>query len=142
MCTTANGTQHILERDPGFLFVSSHQMPCYPGTGAAHETGVAGNVVNMPLAPGDGGAAFRRVWSDVGLPALRAFAPELLILSAGFDAHRADPLAQLCLDTEDYGWITDELMGMCGRVVSVMEGGYDLKALAASAALHVRRMGG
>ena len=135
-----NGTQHIFQADPDLFYASSHQMPCYPGTGAAHETGVAGNVVNMPLAPGDGGAAFRRIWSDTGLPALRAFAPELLIISAGFDAHRADPLAQLCLDTPDFGWITDQLMATCGRVVSVMEGGYDLAALAASSSLHVRRL--
>ena len=135
-----NGTQHIFQNDPELFYASSHQMPCYPGTGAAHETGVAGNVVNMPLAPNDGSVAFRRVWSEVGLPALSAFAPELLIISAGFDAHRADPLAQLCLDTADFGWITDQLMAACPRVVSVMEGGYDLAALAASAALHVRRL--
>ena len=135
-----NGTQHIFEADPDLFYASSHQMPCYPGTGAAHETGVSGNVVNMPLSPGDGGVAFKRAWSDVGLPALRVFAPELLIISAGFDAHRADPLAQLLLDTADFGWITDELLASCTRVVSVMEGGYDLSALAASAALHVRRL--
>ncbi len=135
-----NGTQHIVEADPDLFYASSHQMPCFPGTGAAHETGMAGNVVNMPLAPGDGGAAFRRVWSDVGLPALRDFAPDLLIISAGFDAHHADPLAQLCVNTDDFGWITDQLLAACERTVSVMEGGYDLKALAASAALHVRRL--
>ncbi len=136
-----NGTQHMFEADPDLFYASSHQMPCYPGTGAAQETGV-GNVVNMPLAPGEGGAAFRRAWSETGLPALRAFAPELLVISAGFDAHRADPLAQLCVDTEDFGWITEALLAACPRTVSVMEGGYDLAALADCAALHVRRLMG
>ena len=134
-----NGTQHMFEGDADLFYASSHQMPCYPGTGAAHETGV-GNIVNLPLRPGDGSGAFRRVWSQTGLPALRAFAPELLIVSAGFDAHLADPLAQLTLETEDFGWITDELMASCSRVVSVLEGGYDLQALAASAALHVKHL--
>ncbi len=140
-----NGTQHLLERDADMLYVSSHQMPCYPGTGARRETGVARNVVNMPLAPGDGSAAFRHNWDHIGLPALAAFKPELLLISAGFDAHRADPLAQLLLDTRDFGWITDRLLAVAdasagGRVVSVLEGGYDLDALAASAAEHVRRL--
>ncbi len=136
-----NGTQHILQGDADFFYSSSHQFPCYPGTGKAAETGVANNVVNLPLAPGADGAAFRAAWEQHGLPALRDFAPELLILSAGFDAHRADPLAQLRLDTQDFGWITDQLMASSGgRMVSVLEGGYDLPALAASAALHVRRL--
>jgi acetoin utilization deacetylase AcuC-like enzyme len=135
-----NGTQHMFAADPDLFYASSHQMPCYPGTGAAHETGV-GNIVNLPLRPGDGGAAFRAAWSGTGLPALRAFAPELLIVSAGFDAHRADPLAQLCLDTADFDWITGELLGVCGgKLVSVLEGGYDLAALAACAGVHVRRL--
>ena len=134
-----NGTQHMFQADPELFYASSHQMPCYPGTGAAHETGV-GNIVNLPLRPGDGGAAFRAAWTRTGLPALRAFKPDLLIISAGFDAHLADPLAQLTLETEDFGWITDALMASCSRVVSVLEGGYDLQALAASAALHVRRL--
>jgi len=136
-----NGTQHMFAGDPDLFYASSHQMPCYPGTGAAHETGVAGNIVNLPLDPGAGSVAFRAVWEREGLPALRAFAPELLIVSAGFDAHRADPLAQLRLETADFGWITDELMAACGgRMISVLEGGYDLAALAASAGLHVRRL--
>ena len=99
-----NGTQHLLERDADMLYLSSHQMPCYPGTGRREETGVARNVVNMPLAPGDGSTVFRHSWDYVGLPALSAFKPELLLISAGFDAHRADPLAQLRLDTHDFGW--------------------------------------
>ena len=140
-----NGTQDIFERDPDLFYASSHQSPCYPGTGDASEQGIANNVVNMPLRPGTDGAGFRTAWERVGLPALEAFAPELLIISAGFDAHRADPLAQLRVDTEDFGWITDRLLAVAdrccaGRVVSILEGGYDLDALAASAALHVRRL--
>ncbi len=134
-----NGTQHMFQADADLFYASSHQMPCYPGTGAARETGV-GNIVNLPLPPGSGSAAFRAAWSRHGLPALRAWAPELLIISAGFDAHLADPLAQLELETGDFGWITDELLASAPRVVSVLEGGYDLTALAASAALHVRRL--
>ena len=140
-----NGTQDILWSHPNMLYVSSHQAPCYPGTGAPEERGVANNVLNLPLPPGATGADFRRVWERVGLPALDVWAPELLILSAGFDAHRADPLAELRLDTEDFGWFTDELVAVAdkhcgGRLVSVLEGGYNLQALAASAALHVRRL--
>jgi acetoin utilization deacetylase AcuC-like enzyme len=135
-----NGTQHMFAADPDLFYASSHQMPCYPGTGDAGERG-CGNIVNLPLRPGSGGAAFRAAWSATGLPALVAFAPDLLIVSAGFDAHRADPLAQIALDAEDFGWITDELLAVGGgRLVSVLEGGYDLTALAASAALHVRRL--
>lgn len=136
-----NGTQAMFQRDPALFFASSHQSPCYPGTGEAHERGVAGNIANAPLPPGAGSAEFRRAWSAILLPALAAFAPELLIVSAGFDAHRADPLAQLRLETEDYEWVTGELAGICpGRIVSSLEGGYDLDALAASAAAHVRAL--
>ena len=140
-----NGTQHILENDPDMFYASSHQSPCYPGTGAASERGVADNVVNMPLRPGSGSEQFRQAWEAMALPRLEAFAPELLIVSAGFDAHRADPLADLRLATEDFGWITDRLLAVSdkhcgGKLVSILEGGYDLDALAASAALHVRRL--
>ncbi len=140
-----NGTQDIFERDPDLFYASSHQSPCYPGTGAASERGVADNVLNLPLRPGSGSQPFRQAWEGTALPALDAFAPELLIVSAGFDAHRADPLADLRLETEDFGWITDLLLGVAdrhcgGKLVSVLEGGYDLTALAASAALHVRRL--
>ncbi len=140
-----NGTQDIFEADAELMYVSSHQSPCYPGTGAAGERGIDGNVLNLPLAPGATGVEFRRAWERTGLPALHDFAPELLIVSAGFDAHRADPLAELLLETEDFGWMTDQLLAVAdqhtsGRLVSVMEGGYDLRALAASAALHVRRL--
>jgi acetoin utilization deacetylase AcuC-like enzyme len=137
-----NGTQSLFAADPDLFYGSSHQFPCYPGTGAADETGIAGNVVNVPLAPGSGSVAFRNAWSRVLLPALDQFAPELLIVSAGFDAHKADPLAQLRLETADFAWLTGELLSVAraragGRLVSVLEGGYDLAALAASAAAHV-----
>jgi len=140
-----NGTQDIFYHDPDLFYASSHQLPCYPGTGASAERGVAGNVVNLPLSPGAGSREFREAWEYLGLPALASFAPELLLVSAGFDAHRADPLAQLRLDTPDFGWITDRLVAVAdnccaGRIVSALEGGYDLDALAASASLHVRRL--
>lgn len=140
-----NGTQAIFSNDPNLFYASSHQWPCYPGTGHASERGVADNIVNLTLAPGTGSAAFRQGWESTGFPALDAFAPELLLISAGFDAHRADPLANLQLDERDYAWITTELMHIAarhanGRIVSVLEGGYDLDALAASAAVHVRTL--
>ena len=140
-----NGTQAMFEADGDLFYGSSHQSPCYPGTGAREERGCADNIVNVPLPPGADGAAFRAAWSGAILPALDRFAPELLIVSAGFDAHRADPLAQLRLDVEDFAWITRELMTIAerhagGRIVSVLEGGYDLDALAASAAAHVREL--
>ena len=140
-----NGTQAVVSNDPGILFISSHQHPCYPGTGHASEHGVANNVVNMPLPPGTGSAAFRQAWTEKALPALDRFAPELLLVSAGFDAHHADPLAQLELETDDFRWITRALMDVAdrhcqGRVVSLLEGGYDLAALGQSAAAHVRTL--
>jgi len=140
-----NGTQEIFYSDKSLFYGSSHQFPCYPGTGSERERGVADNVVNAPLPPGSTGAAFRAAWLEKILPALDRFAPELLIVSAGFDAHKADPLAQLRLETEDFGWITTKLLELAdkhcgGRLVSVLEGGYDLDALAASAAVHVRTL--
>ncbi|MDR3528980.1 MAG: histone deacetylase family protein [Rhodopila sp.] len=140
-----NGTQAMFAADPDLFYASSHQSPSYPGTGEPWEQGVAGNIVNAPLYPRDGGPAFRAAWSDIILPALDKFAPGLLIISAGFDAHVADPLAQLRLETADFAWITEQLVSMAdkhcgGRVVSVLEGGYDLNALAASAAVHVRAL--
>jgi len=140
-----NGTQAMFFDDPDLFYASSHQSPCYPGTGDAREHGVAGNIVNAPLAPRSDGAAFRAAWRDVILPALDRFAPELLIISAGFDAHRDDPLAQLRVETEDFAWLTTALAELAnrhcgGRVVSVLEGGYDLDALAESAAAHVRAL--
>lgn len=140
-----NGTQAMFADDPDLFYASSHQSPCYPGTGESWERGVANNVINTPLRPRDGSAAFRAAWSRTILPLLDAFAPGLLIVSAGFDAHIDDPLAQLRLETPDYAWITDELVAIAdrhcgGRIVSVLEGGYDLSALAASAAVHVRSL--
>ena len=140
-----NGTQDIFESDPDLFYASSHQSPCYPGTGDASERGTANNILNVPLRPGDGSAAFRLAWGREIIPELDRFAPGLLIISAGFDGHKADPLAQLRLETADYGWITQELVRVAerhcgGRVVSVLEGGYDLHALAASAVAHVRAL--
>ncbi len=140
-----NGTQDVFYDDPSLFYASSHQFPCYPGTGAASERGAADNVVNVPLAPETGSKEFRAAWSDTLLPALDRFAPELVIVSAGFDAHKADPLAQLRLETADFAWITERLLQTAGRhsggrMVSVLEGGYDLDALAASVAVHVRAL--
>jgi acetoin utilization deacetylase AcuC-like enzyme len=139
-----NGTQAVAEKDASLFFASSHQFPLYPGTGAAEETGL-GNVVNAPLRPGTDGAGFRRAFETRILPALDAFAPELLLVSAGFDAHRADPLAGLELEEPDFGWVTARLLEAAarhaqGRMVSVLEGGYDLHALAGSAAAHVEAL--
>ena len=138
-----NGTQDCFWDDGTLFYGSTHQSPFYPGTGAANETGAAGNIVNVPLPPMSGSQAFRLGMTRTLLPALEAFAPELLLISAGFDAHRADPLAQLLLDEADYTWITERLLEIAqrhagGRVVSTLEGGYDLVALGASAAAHVR----
>ena len=137
-----NGTQDLLWDEPRALFVSSHQMPLWPGTGAASERGAHDNVLNIPLAPGTEGAAFRAAW-EPALARLDALRPDLVLVSAGFDAHRADPLAQLALTEADFVWITRALCQLAdrhagGRLVSVLEGGYDLPALAASVAAHVR----
>ena len=136
-----NGTQDLVEDDPRILFCSTHQMPLYPGTGAAHETGV-GNVLNCPLPDGAGSKAFRDVMEQVVLPRVDAFAPQLIIISAGFDAHSDDPLAGMNLVEGDFTWVTEKLCDLAdrhceGRVVSSLEGGYDLSALGASAAAHV-----
>jgi len=140
-----NGTQDIFWNDPDLFYASSHQHPCYPGTGMAHERGIAGNILNMPLEPGSDGEAFRVAWGAGIIPALRAFGPQLLIISAGFDAHARDPLAQLRLREPDFAWVTEMLLAVAdefcpGRVVSLLEGGYDLDALAASAAVHVKAL--
>ncbi|MFT8246388.1 histone deacetylase family protein [Roseomonas sp. BN140053] len=139
-----NGTQAAFERDGSLFFASSHQMPLYPGTGAASERGV-GNIHNAPLRPGADGAAFRAAWDDTLLPALEDFAPGLVIISAGFDAHARDPLAQLRLHEDDFAAITGAICEVAGRVcegrvVSLLEGGYDLEALARSTAVHVRAL--
>ena len=142
-----NGTQHAFHDDADLFYGSSHQSPFYPGTGARHETGVAGNIVNVPLAPGADSATFRARMSAELLPALRRFAPELLIVSAGFDAHAADPLGGLRLRDEDFHWITEELLdaaaaSAAGRVVSILEGGYSLDGLASGTSAHVRALMG
>lgn len=139
-----NGTQAIFENDPSVLYISSHQDPLYPGTGQADETG-CGNILNLPLPPNSGSKEFRQAWSTLGLPALHAFAPDLILVSAGFDAHQADPLAQINLQFDDYRWITREICDYAaqacnGRVVSVLEGGYDLEALGPCARAHVEAL--
>ncbi len=139
-----NGTQEIFWSDPSVLYASTHQMPLFPGTGALRETG-AGNICNAPLAPGDGSEQFREAFRDRILPALHEFRPDLVLISAGFDAHIRDPLAQIELEAEDFSWATAELMDSAdktagGRVVSLLEGGYDLKGLAVSTAAHLRRL--
>jgi len=137
-----NGTQDLLWSEERTLFASSHQMPLYPGSGHAHETGAHDNVINVPLAPMTGGTEMKRAWGDVILPAVDDFAPELMIISAGFDAHAADPLANLNWSTDDFAWVTAAICDVAdahaqGRVVSTLEGGYDLNALAASVAAHI-----
>lgn len=140
-----NGTQAIAWEDADFFFGSSHQYPFYPGTGDTVERGRHGQIVNAPLAAGSGRAEFEAAWSARILPALDAFRPDCLIISAGFDAHRDDPLAQINLAAEDFAWVTEAILAVAdrhteGRVVSVLEGGYDLDALAASVAAHVRAL--
>jgi acetoin utilization deacetylase AcuC-like enzyme len=137
-----NGTQATFASDDSLFYASTHQYPLYPGTGAASETGV-GNIVNVPLRPMSGSSQFRAGVSQRILPALDAFRPELIVVSAGFDAHKGDPLAQLLLEEGDYTWITARLREIAdrhasGRLVATLEGGYDLVALAASVAAHIR----
>jgi acetoin utilization deacetylase AcuC-like enzyme len=137
-----NGTQAAFENDGSLFYASTHQYPLYPGTGASSEIGV-GNIVNVPLPPMSGSGQFRLAMTQQIFPALDAFRPELVIVSAGFDAHRSDPLAQLLLDEADYTWVTEKLLEIAhrhakGRLVATLEGGYDLAALAASVAAHVR----
>lgn len=139
-----NGTQAIFENRAECLYVSSHQWPLYPGTGHRHERGV-GNILNLPLDPHSGSSEFRQAWSEQAMPALEAHRPAMLFISAGFDAHRMDPLASLNLTEADYAWITRELLEVAarhagGRVVSALEGGYDLDALASSCATHLREL--
>jgi acetoin utilization deacetylase AcuC-like enzyme len=139
-----NGTQDIFWQDRSVLYCSTHQMPLYPGTGAKGETG-AGNIVNAPLLPDSGSDSFREAFSSRVLPALDAFRPDLIIVSAGFDAHYRDPLAELNLVEGDFDWATGKLMERASRsagsrLVSLLEGGYDLEGLAFSAAAHVKRL--
>ena len=139
-----NGTQDIFWDDPTVLFASTHQMPLFPGTGSKSETG-AGNIVNAPLSSGDGSETFRAAMREKILPAVGGFKPDLILISAGFDAHFRDPLAEINLTRDDYDWVTGTLMEIAGkhcnnRVVSLLEGGYDLQGLAESAAAHVNRL--
>lgn len=139
-----NGTQDIFWSEPDLFYGSTHQMPLFPGSGDRTEVG-QGNIFNAPLKAGDGSEAFRDAMRTVILPALHDFAPELVIISAGFDAHRNDPLGSLELDERDFAWATLALMDQAhrhadGRIVSFLEGGYDLRALAASAAVHVQAL--
>ncbi|MGX2040336.1 histone deacetylase family protein [Methylocaldum sp. MU1018] len=139
-----NGTQRVFETNREVLYASTHQFPWYPGTGSSEETGV-GNVINAPLPAGSGSKAFRSALTERILPAVGRFSPELLLISAGFDAHRDDPLAGLNLVEDDYAWATSELAALAkkhaeGRLVSVLEGGYNLEALGTSVAAHVRAL--
>ena len=139
-----NGTQDIFWSDKDLFFGSTHQMPLYPGSGAVTETGV-GNICNAPLRPNDDGVPFREAFESRILRGLDVFQPDLLMISAGFDAHEADPLANLRLVEADFAWATEQLLEVAarhcgGRVVSMLEGGYDLKGLAGSAAVHVKTL--
>jgi acetoin utilization deacetylase AcuC-like enzyme len=137
-----NGTQHIFWDDPTVIYGSTHEMPLYPGTGAIGERGEHDQIVNAPLRAGDTGETFREAMDVVILPRIEAFSPDLIIISAGFDAHRRDPLGNLNFVEADYSWATRRLMEIARRtsgerVVSVLEGGYDLQGLARSVAAHV-----
>jgi acetoin utilization deacetylase AcuC-like enzyme len=137
-----NGSQEIFWSDKSVMYCSTHQMPLFPGTGAVGESGDHNTIVNAPLRPGDGGDAFRAAFESRILPRLADFRPELIIISAGFDAHYRDPLANINLEEADFVWATQQLMEVAdrfagGRVVSLLEGGYDLQALGNSAAAHV-----
>ena len=142
-----NGPQDIFWTDKTVMYCSTHQMPLFPGTGASSERGEHDNIVNAPLVSEDGGAQFRSAFENRILPHLRKFAPELIIISAGFDAHYRDPLASLNLKAEDFAWVTGKLMDVAdqtagGRIVSVLEGGYDLQGLTESVAAHVTALMG
>ena len=139
-----NGTQHLFENDPNLFYASTHQYPAYPGTGAISEVGL-GNIVNVPLKPGSGSEAFREAYTKTILPKLNTFEPQLLLVSAGFDAHRKDPLCQLNLNSDDFSWVTKHLIEVAdnhcqGMLISTLEGGYDLDALASSVAKHVQEL--
>jgi acetoin utilization deacetylase AcuC-like enzyme len=142
-----NGTQQIFWSDPSVLYASTHQMPLYPGTGELGERGAHDTIVNAPLRAGDGGGVFRDAMATAILPRIDAFAPDLIVISAGFDAHRLDPIGGLELSVDDFIWITSELMRIArsradGRIVSILEGGYDLTALARCASAHVQTLMG
>ena len=141
-----NGTQHSFEHDPSVFYISLHQFPHYPGTGARSETGIGdgeGATLNCPMTPGLGDSAYREAFSEIVLPMARAFNPDAVLISAGFDAHRADPLGSINLENSSYTWMTQQVMELAdqccdGRLISLLEGGYDLNALAESVTEHVR----
>ncbi len=140
-----NGTQSMFWSHPSFFYASTHQMPLFPGTGSLSERGESGNIVNAPLRAGDGSEQFREAYESVILPSLRRHAPDLIVVSAGFDGHRSDPLANINLVEEDYAWVTRKLAEVArercgGRLVSLLEGGYDLTALSRSVAVHVQAL--
>ncbi|MGF0537039.1 histone deacetylase family protein [Agrobacterium sp. ES01] len=140
-----NGTQDIFWNDPSVLFCSTHQMPLFPGTGKRDETGIKNNIVNAPLSANVGSDHFREAFKSRVLTALNDFSPDLILISAGFDAHHRDPLAQINLVGEDFDWATGRLMEVAdkfagNRVVSLLEGGYDLEGLAESAGFHIMRL--
>ena len=140
-----NGTQDILWDEPRALFISSHQMPLYPGSGAVHETGASDNILNLPLPPGSDGHAMRSRYDSHVFPRLRDFAPQLILISAGFDAHERDPLANLLWTDEDFAWVTRGLVAVAeevcdGRIVSTLEGGYDLEGLGGGLLAHVTEL--
>ncbi len=140
-----NGTQDVMWDESRALFISSHQMPLYPGTGAASEQGASRNVLNVPLPPGSDGATMRRIYEDTIFPRLRVWNPDLILVSAGFDAHANDPLANLMWQADDFAWITKGLCNVAadicqGRVVACLEGGYDTQALAESVTAHVAEL--
>ena len=145
-----NGTQHSFEDDPSVLYISTHQYPFYPGTGAWYEDGVGrgkGATLNCPMAAGSGNHAYEEAFMERILPRINAYGPQFVILSAGFDAHRDDPLAQIELSTAFYGWMTERMLEAAdrhagGRIVSVLEGGYNLQRLPECVALHVQGLGG
>ncbi|WP_224816566.1 histone deacetylase family protein [Hasllibacter sp. MH4015] len=140
-----NGTQDLLWDEPRALFISSHQMPLYPGSGAVHERGASDNVMNLPLPPGSDGQAMRSRYESHVFPRLRDFDPDLILISAGFDAHARDPLANLLWEDEDFAWVTRALVDVAeevcdGRVVSTLEGGYDLQGLGGGVLAHVTEL--
>ena len=141
-----NGTQAIFEHEPRVLYLGSHQHPLYPGTGEPGDGQLHAHHANAALAPGEGSVPFRRAWSETLLPALEAFAPELVMVSAGFDGHRLDPLADLCLEADDYRWLSQQLAACAdrharGRLVSLLEGGYSLAALRECSVAHLAGLG-
>ncbi len=140
-----NGTQDIFWMEPGLFYASTHQSPLYPGTGYPEEKGTSNNIVNVPLRPMSGSPEFRAAMTHTVLPAVDAFAPELIMISAGFDGHSEDPLANLHLTEDDFAWATKKLVALAakhcsGRLVSALEGGYDLRALSLSVSAHVRAL--